>query len=284
MFKIGLSKEAAQILGSRLQERNLLSPETKFAWYRHREQEFREYFCKVGSLVYCQNIRGLIEHMGVSYRPTEWRLFIDASKRSLKAVLLSNGNKLASIPIGHSVHMTETYDNMKLLLRSIKYEDHDWLICGDLKVIAIILGMQGGYTKYPCFMCKWDSRADDEHYERKVWPAREELTPGLYNIKAIPLVNPIKVLLPPLHIKLGIMKNFVKALPPDGSAYRYLVEHFPQLSDAKIKAGVFVGPQIRDLMKDAEFEKTLVHHEKSVWLAFKLLVSNFFGKSPIIGV
>ena len=34
---LGLSKEAAQILGSRFQERNLFSSETKFAWYRQRE-------------------------------------------------------------------------------------------------------------------------------------------------------------------------------------------------------------------------------------------------------
>ena len=73
------------------------------------------------------------------------------------------------------------------------------------------------------------------------------------------------------------MKNFVKALPPDGSAYKHLIEHFPQISDAKLRAGVLVGPQIRDLMKDTEFEKTLVHHEKSEWSAFKLLVSNFLG-------
>ena len=33
------------------------------------------------------------------------------------------------------------------------------LLCGDFKVIGILLGLQSGYTKYCCFLCTWDSRA-----------------------------------------------------------------------------------------------------------------------------
>ena len=118
---LGLSKESAQILGSCLHESNLLAPSTTFAWYRNREAEFRQYFSKEGSLVFCNNVRGLIENMGTCtcYKPEEWRLFIDASKRSLKAVLSSNGHKLASIPVGHSIKMPETYENMRLLFAAI---------------------------------------------------------------------------------------------------------------------------------------------------------------------
>ena len=60
----------------------------------------------------------------ITHDPDEWRLFIDSSKTSLKAVLLHNGNVLLSIPVGRAVHMKETYDNMKQLLRCIKYEQH----------------------------------------------------------------------------------------------------------------------------------------------------------------
>ena len=35
--------------------------------------------------------------------------------------------------------------------------------CGDFKVISMILGQQGGYTKFPCFLCEWDSRAKAKH-------------------------------------------------------------------------------------------------------------------------
>jgi len=60
----------------------------------------------------------------VTYNATEWRIFIDASKRSLKAVLLHNGNRYASVPIGHSVQLKESYENLFMLLKNIKYNEH----------------------------------------------------------------------------------------------------------------------------------------------------------------
>ena len=57
----------------------------------------------------------------ITHDPDEWRLFIDSSKTSLRAVLLHNGNVLPSIQVGHAVHLKEKYDNMKQLLRCIKY-------------------------------------------------------------------------------------------------------------------------------------------------------------------
>lgn len=133
-----LSKESAQLLGSRLREKNLLAPGTTFYWYRDREKEFRVFFekDKNTALVYCTNITGLIEALGLRYDANEWRLFIDSSSKSLKAVLLFNGNKVSSVPVGHSVQMTESYDNMERLLTALKYRDHNWQICGDLKVCS----------------------------------------------------------------------------------------------------------------------------------------------------
>ena len=99
-----MSKEFAQLLRSRLCENHLLAPETTFFWYRSREKEFRQYFTlnEESSLVYCNNINGLIEALGLPYDPAEWRLFIDSSSKSLKAVLLYNGNTVSSVPVGHS--------------------------------------------------------------------------------------------------------------------------------------------------------------------------------------
>lgn len=133
---LGLSKESAQLLGSRLRENNLLSSETTFYWYRHREREFRKYFTadQSKSLTYCNDVKGLINELGVEYVPVEWRLFIDSSTKSLKAVLLNNGNKKASVPVGFSVMLTETYDNLKHLIQVLNYETHNWKICGDMKV------------------------------------------------------------------------------------------------------------------------------------------------------
>jgi hypothetical protein len=53
------------------------------------------------------------------------------------------------------------------------------------------------------------------------------------------------------------MKNFVKAMDKNGDGFLFLKLKFPKLSDAKIKEGIFVGPQIRTLLKDASFVKKL---------------------------
>ena len=115
--------------------------------------------------------------------PTEWRLFIDSSKASLKCVLLHNGKRYTSISIGHSVHLKETYENMKMLLTKIKYDEYKWILCGDLKVLSMLLGQREGYTKYQCFLCLWDSRAKNKHWIREKWLKRNEFTVGEKNIR-----------------------------------------------------------------------------------------------------
>ena len=48
-------------------------------------------------------IKGLLPENGVTYISGDLQLFIDSSKRSLKCVLLHNGNVHGLIIIGHSV-------------------------------------------------------------------------------------------------------------------------------------------------------------------------------------
>jgi len=64
----------------------------------------------------------------VNHNPLEWQLLIDSSNLSLKAVLLHNGNSLPSIPVGHSVHNKESYENMKILIEAINYDKFKWQI------------------------------------------------------------------------------------------------------------------------------------------------------------
>jgi hypothetical protein len=78
-----------------------------------------------------------MQKFGVEFKVNEWRLFIDSSKRSLKTVLLNNGN-CASLPIGHSVHLTESCDNLELVLTTIGYTADEWMICGYLKVLCVL--------------------------------------------------------------------------------------------------------------------------------------------------
>ena len=58
-------------------------------------------------------------------------------------------------------------------------------------IIALLLGMQLGYTKFCCFLCEWDSRDRKSHYVKKLWPKRESFNVGQKML-----------LIPPLHIKL----------------------------------------------------------------------------------
>ena len=175
--------------------------------------------------------------MNIPYKTAEWRLFIDSSKFSLKAILQNNGNVLPSIPVVYAVDVKETYENMKEILRYLEYDRFGWQICGDFKVIAILLGLQKGYTKFCCFLCEWDSRARDLHYKKKDWPVRSSYTPGMKSVSSQSLVDPTKILLPPLHIKLGLIKNFVKTLHKDGPAFQYLCRKFSRLSLEKIREG-----------------------------------------------
>ncbi len=91
---------------------------------------------------------------------------------------MHNGNIKPCIPIAHSVHLTETYD-MKILLEAIQYSTYQWNICGDLKVIGMLMGMQGDFTKYCCFLCLWDSRATGDHYIKREWQKRATYEPGM---------------------------------------------------------------------------------------------------------
>jgi len=79
------------------------------------------FFRKEDDLVFCYDVDGLMNALGNKHDQQEWRLFIDSSKLSLKAVLLHNGNQHPSIPVGHAAHMKETYENIKQLLNKLEY-------------------------------------------------------------------------------------------------------------------------------------------------------------------
>ena len=65
------------------------------------------------------------------------------------------------------------------------------------------------------------------------------------------------------------IKNFVKALDNDSDAFRYLCSKFPELSYAKVKEDVFIGPQIRKVIAGTHFQDLLHDSERNSWIAFK---------------
>lgn len=147
------------------------------------------------------------------------------------------------------------------------------------RLVGLLVGMQSGFTKFCCFLYLWDSRAVDHlRYLRKVWPSRTHYEPGQQNVSSVSLVNPQKFLLPPLHIKLGLIKNFVETLNREAPASQYLIKLSPKLLYPKIKEGIFVGSDIRKLMAGAKFTKCLTPNEAAAWASFKSAVHNFLGK------
>lgn len=102
---------------------------------------------------------------------------------------------------------------------------------------------------------------------------------GINNVKYVALVEREHVILPPLHIKLGLVKNFIKTLDKEGQAFTYLKTVFPNLTLGKIKEGVFDGPQIRKLLRNEHFETLLSHDENAAWNSFRLIVSDFLGNN-----
>ena len=133
----------------------------------------------------------------------------------------------------------------------IKYDEFKWNLYGDPKVVALLLGMQLGCTKYCCFLCEWDSWDNKNHYVNKLWPKQTSLMPGEKNVVNSPLVFLEKIYLPRLHIKLGLMKNFVKGMDKTSRGFQYVRNKFPNVNDTIIKEGIFIGPQIRELMQDS---------------------------------
>jgi len=96
------------------------------------------------------------------------------------------------------------------------------------------------------------------------------------NVENHPLVERSKILLPTMHLKLGLVKSFVKAMNQEEAAFTYLRENFPRLSEAKLKEGIFIGPQIRDLIKGEYFDTLLQGEEKAAWESFKFVVKVFW--------
>ena len=108
------------------------------------------------------------------------------------------------------------------------------------------MGMQGGFTKHCCFLCLWDSRATAEHYVRKDWPARITYIPGNANIKKVLLVDPKNVLMPPpSSYKIRFNEEFCQTAGKSKcKGFAFLCNKFPNISEAKLEEGIFVGPQI----------------------------------------
>jgi hypothetical protein len=89
----------------------------KVTAFRFNQNDFEQFFITQGEFIASKNVEGLLAAMNIRQNPDEWRLFVDSSMHSLKAVL-HKGNVLPSIPVACALHKKETYANTKEVLSS----------------------------------------------------------------------------------------------------------------------------------------------------------------------
>ena len=78
------------------------------------------------------------------------------------------------------------------------------------------------------------------------------------NIINNPQVDRRRILFSPLHIKIGLIKQFTKALDKDGGCFTYLCPAFPGLTIEKLKReSIFGGSPIREHIREAEYENSM---------------------------
>ncbi|UYV64915.1 hypothetical protein LAZ67_3002413 [Cordylochernes scorpioides] len=111
-----------------------------------------------------------------------------------------------------------------------------------------------------------EQQSDDTNFEA-----------GHKNIVNLPLIDSENIYLPPLHIELGLMKNFVKAMDRNASGFTYLKQKCSSINVVKIEEVIFVGPQIRELLQDGKFQNSLNEVEAAAWNYFRNVCNNFLG-------
>ena len=101
------------------------------------------------------------------------------------------------------------------------------------------------------------------------------MTVGEKDIIHQPLAEREIIIFPSLHIKLGLLKQSVKAFNVDGDCFQFICKTFPGLSYDKIKAGAFDGTQIKKLIKCKNFSSSMSEVEKRACNAFVAVVKGF---------
>ena len=141
------------------------------------------------AICFCNNVSGLFHSIGIPCILSEWRLSLTVHQRvSRQFYSIMAINTHLFLLLIQSI-LKETYKNVKTVLNVLKYDQYNWEVIGDFKIITFLMGMQGGFTKYPCYLCPWYSRGTKTHYQKQVWSKREEFVDGENNVKNIPLIN-----------------------------------------------------------------------------------------------
>ena len=77
--------------------------------------------------------------------------------------------------------------------------------------------------------------------------------------------------------KAGPREKLCERYEKTGRGFEHVKNKFPNVSDEKIKEGLFIGPQIRELMLDKQFDEDLNETERNARLSFKKICKDFLG-------
>ncbi len=164
-------------------------------------------------------------------------------------------------------------------MRALNYDQHQWPICADLKIVSMLIGRcGGGNPTYPCHLCTWKklrplkelyrkekkkvkSKAYRKSYDKPLAQNSQSSSKDNFNIVADALVPADNSIFPPFHLKLGVFRVLYKQLNQQAKDYAK--------TKFKKKEEVFNGPEIFKLCKDPTFSSKLKKHEKAAFEAFK---------------
>lgn len=233
-------------------------------------------------VTYLKDLAGMFSLFELPHITDDWRLFLDGSSNSLKAVLIHNDNLRPSVPLAYVEKMPETYESMEKILKLIEYNKYEWWIIVDFKLVNILSGHMAASCKYPCIYCEFEPRSDDPY--KKDWEKRSPYNPSTpaserHSATKKPLVPKEKILLPPLHIKIGLVTQLCKKLYKNNTTYQAEIPNIiKEVSTAKHKGGVYNGPQIRTLFsKSRQLKQILTADEYHAFNCLKIVCESFLG-------
>lgn len=156
----------------------------------------------------------------------------DSSSRNVKAELLHNGNMYPSFSWLIRYRLNSSF---QIMLDAVKYDEY---CCQRIHNG----GVPDGFSRRFChdsvlFLPLWQPR------NCRILRQWIDFNVGWNNVKWKPLLDNRDVLFPSLH--LNLRKQFITDLDKESGAFKYIQDFFPKLSEAKVKASVFVGSLIK---------------------------------------
>ncbi|KAJ8884539.1 hypothetical protein PR048_016396 [Dryococelus australis] len=189
-----------------------LQPGMKITFYRRREKDLLPFIRKVTDLVRCSEFGSLLKKICPSkYIPN------DNSKRSLTFISLHSGNRYGLIKVFHSTSIKEEYTTISSVLEKLQYQVHQFFICVDLR---------------------WHMRQHSQIrllVKKRLTFEKKNMVHGEKNVISTTFFALGRIILPPLRIKLGLMKLSVKALNRNCSGFEYISKQLPGFSAGKLK-------------------------------------------------